>query len=126
MTMTSAQREHLEQRLHEERARALRALNRSVDNQADGSEQDRTGDLTKMPLHMADLGSDEMELELQASNATRISRELAEIDDALDRLYRDPEHFGICADTGREIPLERLDVIPWARTCDDARSPTDM
>ena len=126
MALTNTQREHLEQRLHEERARALRALNRSVDDQADGSEQDRTGDLTKMPLHMADLGTDEMQLEPEASNATRISRQLADIDDALDRLYRDPEHFGICADTGGEIPLERLNVIPWARTCDEAQSQTDM
>ena len=97
-----------------------------VRDHADGSEQDRTGDLTKMPLHPADLGTDEMQRELETSNATRISRELADIDDALDRLYRDPEQFGICADTGREIPLERLTVSPWARTCGDDQSRTDM
>jgi DnaK suppressor protein len=119
MGLTTEQREHFAERLRQERMRALRALNRSVDYNADASEQDRSGDLTKIPYHMADLGTDEMQLELDASNATRISRELAEIDDALERLYRDPEHFGICADTGREIPLERLEVIPWARTCDD-------
>jgi DnaK suppressor protein len=120
MALTTAQREHLAQRLQEERARALRALNRSVDYGADASEQDHTGDLTKVPLHMADVGTDEMERELDYSNATRISRELADIDDALQRLYRDPEGFGICADTGREIPLARLELIPWARTCDQA------
>jgi RNA polymerase-binding transcription factor DksA len=35
----------------------------------------------------------------------------------LEKLHRDPERFGICEDTGREIPFERLDVVPWARTC---------
>jgi RNA polymerase-binding transcription factor DksA len=61
-----------------------------------------------------------MESELAASNATRESRELADIDAALERLHRTPERFGICEDPGRPIPFERLDVIPWARTCDQA------
>ena len=120
MALTAAQRQHLEHRLQEERARMVRALDQSVAYQAGSSEQDRTGDLTKVPFHMADLGTDENQTELEASNATRMSRELAEIDDALQRLYRDPEHFGRCADTGRDIPFVRLDVIPWARTCDEA------
>jgi RNA polymerase-binding transcription factor DksA len=55
-----------------------------------------------------------MDAELEASNATRTSRELAEIDDALDRLYRTPEKFGM-TDDGREIPFERLVEVPWAR-----------
>jgi RNA polymerase-binding transcription factor len=120
MPLTSAQREHIEERLREERERALRALNRSVSDSESASEQDRTGELSKMPFHMADRGTEAMNEELEASNATRISEEVAEIDEALDRLYRDPEHFGICADTGREIPMERLEIIPWARTCNEA------
>src|SRR4051812_8986734 len=115
MALTSAQREHLEQRLREERDRALLALNRTVDESESESEQDRTGDLTKIPFHFADLGTEAMNQELDASNATRISREVADIDDALDRLVRDPDHFGVCADTGRDIPLERLELIPWAK-----------
>ena len=85
--------------------------------QATGTEQERAGDLTKIPFHIADLGSDTMEAELAASNSTRLSNELAAIDDALERLHRAPERFGICQDTGAWIPLARLDVIPWARTC---------
>ena len=61
-----------------------------------------------------------MQAELDASNVTRMSRQLAEINAALERLYRDPERFGICEDTGGNTPFERLDVIPWARTCDQA------
>jgi RNA polymerase-binding transcription factor DksA len=30
------------------------------------------------------------------------------------------ERSGVCEDTGGDIPFERLDVIPWARTCDQA------
>jgi len=58
-----------------------------------------------------------MQAELDASNATRVSRELAEIDAAIERLRSSPEKYGVCEDTGEDIPYERLDLIPWARTC---------
>ena len=108
MQLTTTQREHLERRLQEERSRVLRDLNRAVGDLSEGDEQDRSGDLTKVPFHPADRGSDTMETEL------------ADIDAALERLYRTPERFGICEDTGQPIPFERLEVIPWARTCDAA------
>lgn len=117
MALTDKQRTHLEKRLRDERERALRSLNRSVETSAGATEEDRAGDLTSMPFHQADLGTDTMQEELDASNATRISRELAEIDAALERLYRDPQRFGVCEQTGEPIPFERLDIIPWARTC---------
>jgi len=117
MPLTIEQRRHLEKRLHEERARALQILNGILADRSSSSEQDRTGDLTLMPLHQADLGTDTMDQELDESNATRVSRELTEIDAALERLYKSLGQFGLCEDTGREIPFERLDIIPWARTC---------
>ena len=119
-TLTRDQRAHLERRLEEERRLLSRALNRTVAEGAQADEQDRDGDLSTLPFHLADRGTDTMESELQASNATRMSRELAEIDAALDRLHRSPGRFGICEDTGQPIPFERLDVIPWARTCGQA------
>jgi len=115
MALSAAQRQQIEKRLQEERDRATRALNRSIDDHADGSEQDRAGDLSSIPLHQADRGTDTMQEELDASNATRVSRELTEIDEALDRLYREPGRFGISEKTGRPIPFERLKMIPWAR-----------
>lgn len=117
MALTDSQRSHLEKRLREERERALRSLNRNVETSSKAAEEDRDGDLTNMPFHQADLGTDTMQEELDASNATRMSRELAEIDAALDRLYRDPKTYGVCEETGAPIPFERLDIIPWARTC---------
>ncbi len=120
MKLTTAQREHLERRLRAERERVLRDLNRGLADLSDGDEQERAGDLTKVPFHLADRGTDSIDAEVAASNAARESRELAEIDAALERLYRTPERFGICEDTGEAIPFERLDVIPWARTCNEA------
>lgn len=120
MALSQEQRAHLEHRLQEERALLARALQRTVAQGSEGDEQDRAGDLSRLPFHVADRGTDTMESELEASNATRMSRELAEIDAALERLHRAPERFGICEDTGDPIPFERLDLIPWARTCRQA------
>lgn len=117
MPLTNTQRRQIEQRLVEERARIELSLDREVDNQSGDTEQDRAGDLSLMPLHQADVGTDMMRQEVDASNAARMSRELTEIDLALERLYRHPERFGVCEDTGADIPLERLRIIPWARTC---------
>ena len=74
------------------------------------------GDLSKRPLHPADLGSDVANEELEASVATRRSAELAEIDAALIRLASTPEAFGRDEQTGADIPFARLDLIPYART----------
>jgi DnaK suppressor protein len=116
MTLTSRQRDHLERRLREERARVLRDLNRLLGVLSDTSGQTRPAGLSRATFQDADVGSGAMEQELIASNASRQSRELADIDAALDRLRRTPDRFGVCEDTGEAIPFERLDVLPWART----------
>ena len=118
MPLNKSQRNELEKILQDERQRALRILNRAVEDSS--NEQERAGDLSSIPFHLADRGTDTMNDELDASNATRLSRQVAEIDAALERLYQTPEKFGICEDTGADIPLERLRIIPWARTCEAA------
>jgi DnaK suppressor protein len=114
-TMTDEQRQHLEQRLLEERARVVEALDRYRAQSRD-TVQEQTGNISNIPFHLADEGTDTMDEELDASEAARETAALAEIDDALRRLYQSPESFGRDERTGREIPFERLDVIPWART----------
>ena len=114
MPLKKSQLNELEKLLREERERALRILNRAVEDSA--GEQERAGDLSSMPLHLADRGTDTMQDELDAANATRVSRQLAEIDAALERLIQDPDKFGMDENTGEEIPFGRLQIIPWART----------
>jgi len=118
MPLTSQQRKHLEKRLQAERARALNLVNGIVADRSGSTEQEASGDLSLMPFHAADLGTDEIDEAVDEANATRVSRELVEIDAALERLYKTPSKYGLCENTGREIPFERLDIVPWARTCD--------
>jgi DnaK suppressor protein len=118
MSLTSAQRTQLEHRLLEERKRLQQDLSRFTGDEASGDEQDRTGDLSKMPFHPADQGTEMMDIEVDASNATRQSEELAAIDDALERLYAQPDRFGFCDRGQHDIPFARLEIIPWAQTCE--------
>jgi DnaK suppressor protein len=115
MALTEKQRRHLETRLQEERERALDILRR-YDEGRDTSEESADGDLSNYPFHLADQGTDSYDQEMTTQLAQRASRELEEIDAALQRLYEHPDRFGLSETTGEPIPFERLDVIPWART----------
>lgn len=116
MAFTKAQLEHFRKRLVEERERIVRDLAR-YHAQTSRSMRDESGELSAAPVHLADLGTDTEDQELDASNAARQTHELEEIDDALERLYHRPETYGVCIKTGEAIPYERLDLIPWATTC---------
>jgi DnaK suppressor protein len=113
MALTAEQRHYLESRLQEERERALQVIRRYDEG---GSNPADDGDLTNYPFHLADQGTDSIDQELSVEQAERASRDLEEIDAALERLYEHPERFGLSETTGQPIPFERLDIIPWART----------
>ena len=115
--MTQEQRTHLERRLREERERVERSLARLRGESAD-SQLERDGDLSAYPLHPADAGTDTLDQEMEFAEASRQSRLLGEIDDALNLLVERPEEYGRCRDCDGEIPFERLDLVPWARDCD--------
>lgn len=115
--MNDEQRDMIEQRLLEERADALRAIDEFDDAREQLGHED--GDLTNYPLHMADDGTDTMDQEKEFLLASQEGRRLYSIDEALRRLYKRPDEFGKCAECGRDISMERLDLIPWATTCSE-------
>lgn len=117
MGLTPTQRKHLEARLLEERTRVVDALARYNRATRDTLQQE-SGDLSAFHSHMADQGTDTEDQEVDAMNAERETAELAEIDAALERLYTRPEEYGRCERSGKPIPFERLELVPWARTCD--------
>lgn len=114
--LSQEQLAHLEARLVEERKKALRSL--GYFNEA--AQRDRSSsdsDLAGYTDHMADQGTESMEREKAAAFATKEGRYLYRIEDALHRLYTDPDNFGRCHATGRPIGFERLDALPHARYC---------
>jgi RNA polymerase-binding protein DksA len=72
-------------------------------------------ELSSMPFHMADAGSDNFEQEFALDLMDSEKKLLVEINDALRRI--EDKTFGICEGRGESIPKARLNAIPWARYC---------
>lgn len=79
------------------------------------SRQDSTGDLSTMPIHMADLGTDNYEQEFSLGLMDSERKLVQEILAALKRISLGT--YGICEGTGEPIPRARLEANPWARYC---------
>ena len=79
------------------------------------SRQDAAGDLSTMPIHMADIGTDNYETEYTLGLVDSERKLMREIDDALDRIENGT--YGICEGSEKSIPKARLEAIPWARYC---------
>ena len=77
-------------------------------------------DLSSMPIHMADLGTDNYDLENTLYLMESERKILAEIDEALFRI--EEGSYGICEGSGEQISKPRLEAIPWARYCVDYAS----
>jgi RNA polymerase-binding transcription factor DksA len=107
---------HFEKRLLEERARVVKELG-NYNDAFNLSAQDAGGELSAYSFHMADQGTDAMEREKAFLFASQEGRFLWHIDQALRRLYRDPDNFGKCHNCGKELAFERLDALPHARYC---------
>jgi len=108
--------DQVEKRLQEERERALEALE-VFDRQRSQSLQEQSGELSVYRFHMADIGSEAMEREKQFLLASQEGERLYAIDEALRRLYRDPETVGVCQSCGEPIGMDRLMLMPSTAIC---------
>ncbi|MGH2272746.1 TraR/DksA C4-type zinc finger protein [Anaerohalosphaeraceae bacterium U12dextr] len=78
---------------------------------------DSSGNLSTMPIHMADLGSDTFEQDFALGLMRGERKIVTEILAALKRIQDCT--YGICEGTGKPIPIPRLEACPWARYCVD-------
>jgi DnaK suppressor protein len=72
-------------------------------------------DLSNLPIHMADMGSDSYEIENTIGLMSSERKILVEINEALDRIEKGT--YGLCEGDNELIPKARLEAIPWARYC---------
>jgi RNA polymerase-binding protein DksA len=113
--LTAADIEHFKQMLLEKRGEILANVNEMEDETLKKSRLDAAGDLSSMPIHMADIGSDNYEQEFTLGLMDSERKLLKEIDDALQRIEQGI--YGICEGTGKQIQKARLEAQPWARYC---------
>ncbi|TPV93389.1 MAG: TraR/DksA family transcriptional regulator [Myxococcales bacterium FL481] len=59
----------------------------------------------------------EMEQVIASNRNRERAQRLAAIEGALVRLTNQPDTFGVCEVCDEEIPLRRLELMPWARRC---------
>jgi len=120
MALTKKQLAHLEKRLLDERARALKALG-LFDEMAKAGRESTDSDLAVYTDHMADQGTEAQEREKAAVFATKEGRYLYRLEEALRRMYNDPKNFGTCHTCSTRVGYERLDALPHARYCIDCK-----
>jgi DnaK suppressor protein len=80
-----------------------------------GTGGDVAGNLSNLPLHLADLGSDSYDQELAVSLLENGNQIAIDIREALDRM--DQGTFGRCEECAQEISKERLQAVPFTRYC---------
>lgn len=81
--------------------------------ESEALQRDGSQNLSNLPIHMADQGTDNYEQEFTLGLMEKDRQLLKEIDDALVKI-RDGE-YGVCEGTGQPISKPRLEAQPWAR-----------
>ncbi len=69
--------------------------------------------LSNLPLHMADMGTDNYEQEFTLGLVEKDRKLLRDLNDALAKIQNGT--YGICEGTGKPISKARLEAQPWAR-----------
>jgi DnaK suppressor protein len=93
----------------------LGAVDHLANSSMRNNRQDAAGDLSAVPIHMADIGSDNWEQEFTLDLLSAERDLVREIDAALERI--DKGTYGICLGTNKPINKSRLKAKPWAKYC---------
>ena len=113
--LTSAEVNHYKMILLQKRAELIGDVN-NIENEAlKKSRHDASGDLSNMPIHMADIGTDNFEQEFSIGLMDGERKLLCQINEALDRIEK--KTYGICEGMNKVISKARLNAIPWAKYC---------
>ena len=111
--LTASEIEQFKQTLLEKRREIVGNVNEMEDETLRKSRTEANGDLSCMPIHMADLGTDNYEQEFALGLMDSEVKLLKKIDGALKRIEEGA--FGICEATGKQLSKARLKAKPWAR-----------
>jgi RNA polymerase-binding protein DksA len=112
--------DHFRRELEQARER----LQKTIENHDIGgaSLTEETGELLSgsQDNHLADTATETYERELDEGLEEDARERLHQVEKALARI--DSGEYGTCEVCGKEIPVERLEAVPWATLCiDDAR-----
>ena len=113
--MTSAELKTFKDSLLLLRVRLRGDVSKMADTALKKSRSESNGDLSSMPIHMADIGSDNFEQEFTLSLMENDGGTLTQIEASLERIEEGT--YGSCEECGAKIPKARLNAVPYASLC---------
>ena len=113
--MKKAELNEFKDRLLSLRARLRGDVTQLADAALRKNRSEANGDLSSMPIHMADIGSDNFEQEFTLSLMQTEEGFLGKIEAALERIEEGT--YGVCEECGVKIPKKRLNAVPFAVMC---------
>jgi DnaK suppressor protein len=97
------------------RARLRGDLSQMTDEALRLSQAESSGNLSNVPLHMADVGTENYDQEFTLGLIENEQATLEQVQTALSRL--DAGKFGLCEECGEPIAKTRLQALPYTRHC---------
>ena len=97
------------------RARLKGDLSQMTDEALGGGQSESTGNLSNVPLHLADVGTENFDQEFALSMIENEQETLEQINEALNRI--EVGTFGKCDECGGTIAKPRLQALPYTSHC---------
>lgn len=113
--LKKTQFKHFRMLLLTKRAEVFGSVMHMTNDSVGGYNSARASESSNIPLHMADVGTENWEQEVTLGLAASEANLVREIDSALARI--EAGTYGVCIATHRPIGLARLEAKPWARHC---------
>ena len=107
--------EHFRNRLLEEKKKVLKTLKNMNNMEEYGSMDNYFTELSQYDNHPADIGTEVFMREQDEGFKNNFKNTLAEIDESL-RDIREGS-YGVCTECNKEINENRLEAIPYVKTC---------
>ena len=112
-------KEYFRHLIHERRKEILRELGYLRESSMEQTTDTYSGDSSTYSYHMADQGTDAQEREKAFLFASREGKMMTFLEQALERIDNGTD--GFCMDTGNPIEFRRLEAIPHAKLCIEAK-----
>src|ERR1043165_5156411 len=113
--LSSHELERYRQTLYTLRGQLESRLSQLLEEASHGTGGQSSGGISNAPIHLADLGNQQAEQEVNIALAENEGFLRQEIDQALARL--EEGKFGICEECHGAIGAERLKALPYTRLC---------
>jgi YteA family regulatory protein len=114
---TEQQLKQLKQELLSQKDQLERSMNNTGIEMNQRNQRENVGELSNYDNHPADMGTELYEREKDMALGIHAASELYKVNQALKAM--DNGTYGTCAECGKEIPFERLEILPSTLYCVD-------